>query len=363
MPVNKDNELKEVEIEVFGRVQGVNFRSNLKKQADLMSLKGYVMNRQDGSVIVVLQGSEKKIKNFISWVKKGPGFSRVDNVVCTWKEQKVRYSAFDIVRENKFVIDKAKSIINFGKSLIIDNTRSVPTHVLIIPDGNRRWARERGLRADFGHYTSASDERLMELFLETKKMGIKYFSLWGFSTENWKRDEKEIKSIFKLILSKIKKLKEEAHKHRIRFRHLGRKDRLPKKLVKELEKLEEETKEYNSLNVQLMLDYGGRDEIIRAVNKIIKEGVKSINEENFKKYLDTAEIPDPDLIIRTSGEKRTSGAMPFQSTYAELYFTEVYFPEFDVSEYKKAIKDYAKRIRRFGATAKQDLMNSYIYKK
>jgi undecaprenyl diphosphate synthase len=350
-----ENELQEVEIEVHGRVQGVNFRFSVKKEADLLGLRGYVINRKDGSVLIVAQGKEVEINELIEWIKSSPGFSSVHNLVSSWKQQRARYSAFDVIREDNYLKDKAKSLVNLGKSLIIENNNNVPVHVAIIPDGNRRWARQRGLNAAFGHYTSASDERIMELFSEAKRMGIKYLSLWGFSTENWKRDEKEIKAIFDLLLKKIDKFKEEAHKHRIRFRHLGRKDRLPKKLVEELKKLEEETKDYDDLNVQLLLDYGGRDEIIRAVNKMLKSGVKKIDENTFEDYLDSKDIPDPDFIIRTSGEQRTSGILPYQATYAELYFTDVYFPEFDVNEFRRAIKSFKDRVRRFGATAKKDL--------
>lgn len=351
----KKIELKEIEIELFGRVQGVNLRYMIKKYADSLELRGYVMNRKEGSVLVVAQGENEKLNELILWIKKSPGFSQIENINFLWKRPLARYSAFDIIREDNYIIDKAKSLVNLGKSLIIDNKKSAPRHVLIIPDGNRRWARQRGLSASFGHYTSASDDRIMELLLEAKRLGIKYLSLWGFSTENWKRDEKEIKAIFNLILKKIDKLKEEAHKHRIRFRHLGRKDRLPENLMKELKQLEEETQDYRDLNVQLMLDYGGRDEIIRAINKILKAKVKKIDEGAFMDYLDSKDIPDPDLIIRTSGEKRTSGAMPFQAAYAELYFTDVYFPEFGADEFRKAIRSFSDRVRRFGGTAMQDL--------
>ncbi len=344
----------EVEIELLGRVQGVNFRRIIKNYADSLNLRGYVMNRKDGSVLVVAQGMKEQLEDVISWLKESPGFSNVEEINYFWKNPRARYSAFDIIKEDSFVIDKAKSLLNLGKSLVIDSKKSVPVHVVIIPDGNRRWARERGLNASFGHYTSASDERIMEIFLEAKRLGVKYLSLWGFSTENWKRDSSEIKAIFNLVLKKIDKLKEEAHKHRIRFRHIGRKDRLPKNLIKELHELEEETKEYSDLNVQLMLDYGGRDEIIRAVNKMLKSGVRKIDEEKFKNYLDSADIPDPDLIIRTSGEMRTSGAMPYQATYAELYFADVYFPEFGADELRKAIRNFSERTRRFGGTSRRD---------
>lgn len=348
-------EMREVEIELFGRVQGVNLRFMIKKYADSLNLRGYVMNRKEGSVLIVAQGAGEKLNDLILWFKNNPGFSQIEDINFFWKKPLARYSAFDIIKEDNYMVDKAKSLINLGKSLIIDNKKSVPKHVLIIPDGNRRWARERGLSASFGHYTSASDERIMELLLEAKRLGIGYISLWGFSTENWKREGREIRAIFNLIFKKIDKLKEEAHKHRIRFRHIGRKDRLPKDLMKELKKLESETLEYSDLSVQLMLDYGGRDEIIRAVNKILKDKKGKINETEFLNYLDSKDIPDPDLIIRTSGERRTSGAMPFQATYTELYFTDVYFPEFGADELRKAVRDFSDRVRRFGGTTKQDL--------
>jgi len=352
---DESKKLKEVEIEAYGRVQGVNLRNVIKKYCISLGIKGYVMNRKEGNVLIVAQGGEEELNGLIEWIKKSPGFSLVEEANYFWKEAKARYSAFDIVREDSYLIDKAKSLVNLGKSLVIDNKKNIPIHVLIIPDGNRRWARERGLSASFGHYTSTSDERIIELFLEAKRMGIKHLSLWGFSTENWKRDQREIKAIFDLVYKKIDKLKELAHKHRIRFRHIGRKDRLPLNLLKALEKLEKETEEYIDFNVNLLLDYGGRDEIIRAVNKMLKSGLKKIDEKTFESYLDSKDIPDLDLIIRTSGEQRTSGVMPYQAAYAELYFASCYFPEFTPEEFRKAIKLFSERVRRFGATARQDL--------
>lgn len=355
MPNKNQRMLEEVEIQLEGRVQGVNLRYTIKKYVDSLGLRGYVMNRKDGSVFLVVQGNREILHKLIYWLKNSPGFSNVQNINYFWKVSKVRYSAFDIIRENSFMIDKAKSLLNLGKSFIVDSKKGVPHHVLIIPDGNRRWARERGLHASFGHYTSVSDDRLMELLSEAKNQGVRYLSIWGFSTENWRRDSYEIRAIFDLVIKKIDKLTEEAHKNKIRFRHIGRKDRLPKKLALKLAKIEEDTKNYNDLNVQLMLDYGGRDEIVRAVNNILKAGKRKIDEEMFSTYLDTREIPDVDLIIRTSGEQRTSGAMPYQSAYAELYFTKIFFPEFDRNEFRKAIASFSKRVRRFGATASKDL--------
>jgi undecaprenyl diphosphate synthase len=224
----------------------------------------------------------------------------------------------------------------------------IPVHLAIIPDGNRRWAKSKGLIASAGHKEAGSYGHMKDLFECARELGIKYLTFWGFSTENWKRDAREIDSIFELVSKAVKEWRKEAIDNKIRFRHIGRKDRLPKSLVSEFAKLEEETKNYLDFNVQICLDYGGRDEIVRAVNKIIESGEKNINENKFSEFLDTNGIPEPDLIIRTSGEKRTSGFMPFQSAYSELYFSDVHFPDFDACELEKAIAEFGKRKRNFG---------------
>jgi len=221
-------------------------------------------------------------------------------------------------------------------------------HLAIIPDGNRRWAKSKGLVATEGHRKASSKKHIEELFNEARKLGVKYLSFWGFSTENWNRDKKEIDEIFNLVLNAAKEWRKDIEKNKIRFIHIGRKDRLPKNLSDELAKLEEETRNYSDFFVLICLDYGGRDEILRAVNTILKSGKKEISEDEFKQYLDTKDIPEPDLIIRTGGEMRLSGFLPFQSVYSELYFTKVYFPDFDACELRAAVEDYKKRTRRFG---------------
>jgi undecaprenyl diphosphate synthase len=252
------------------------------------------------------------------------------------------------MREDNIIVDKAKSLVNLGRRITGTEKTKVPIHVAIIPDGNRRWATEKGLDPSFGHYKSASYENVKSLIREAKDLGVRYLSFWGFSTENWSRNQLEIKAIFDLVSDLIERLRKDAKENKVRFRHIGRKDRLPEKLVQQIREMEEETKNYLDINIQLCLDYGGRDEIMRAVNKMLRQGNKNVNEETIKESLDTCGIPDPDLIIRTSGEQRLSGFMPFQSVYAELYFTEVYFPDFDALELRKAVEEFSRRQRRFG---------------
>lgn len=224
----------------------------------------------------------------------------------------------------------------------------IPVHVAIIPDGNRRWAKSKGLVASEGHRRAGSYEHIKSLFDEAKELGVKYLSFWAFSTENWARDKKETDAIFEMIGGAVKKWRKDAVENEIRFRHIGRRDRLPKELVSELEKLEQETKKFDKIHINLCLDYGGRDEIIRAIDKMIKDGVEKADEKIISEYLDTKDIPDVDLIIRTSGEKRTSGLMPFQGAYAELYFAEEHFPDFDACSLRAAVEDFSKRKRNFG---------------
>ncbi len=339
--------MKEIRIEAKGRVQGVNFRSTIKSCANKLNLKGLVMNKEDGNVSIIAQGEEAELKDFLAWLQQSPGFSRIDGLSYTWLEVNKEYPDFRIIRKNNYFLDKAKSLINLSKSLISTKKR-VPIHIAIIPDGNRRWAKTKGLENSFGHYKAGAYESLEELFKEGQKLGIKYMTIWGFSTENWKRNEKEKKAIFDLILSGVSKFTKDEEKNEIRFRHIGRKDRLPKNLLSALNRLEEITKKYDKFNVQLCLDYGGRDEIIRAINKIISAKQKNIDEEALSKFLDSHGIPDPDLIIRTAGEKRISGFMPYQATYSEFYFSDLYFPDFGARELRSAVADYSKRQRTFG---------------
>lgn len=224
----------------------------------------------------------------------------------------------------------------------------IPVHIVIIPDGNRRWAKENGLGMLKGVEKSAELDNIVSLLDGASRLGIKFLSMWGFSTENWSRSKTERDFIFELVFKSIENLKVYAKKKKIKFRHIGRKDRLPKKVIMALEEFEQNTAENKGLNVQFLLDYGGRDEIVRAVNKIIQKGEKEIDEETFKEYLDTNEIPDPDLIIRTGGERRLSGLMSYQNAYSELYFTDIYFPDFDADELKKAVNWFNGVERKFG---------------
>ncbi|MFW6283223.1 MAG: polyprenyl diphosphate synthase [Minisyncoccales bacterium] len=228
------------------------------------------------------------------------------------------------------------------------NKNPIPIHIGIIPDGNRRWARSRGLSSLKGHEKAAEKERIKKLFSVSKNLGVKYLSLWGFSTENWKRSEKEKDNLFRIFFNLLDELEDFLHKEEIRFRHFGRKDRISKKLANKIKKIEEETKKYDLFNFNICLDYGGRDEIIRAVDNVLKSGKRKMTEEEFQNFLDTKDIPDLDMIIRTSGEKRLSGFMPFQGVYAELFFINKHFPDFSYKDLKKLISDFGKRKRRFG---------------
>ncbi|RMD67823.1 di-trans,poly-cis-decaprenylcistransferase [Candidatus Pacearchaeota archaeon] len=227
-------------------------------------------------------------------------------------------------------------------------TGQVPVHVAIIPDGNRRWARERGLPTWKGHEKAANENNLRQFVQAAKKLGIKHLSVWGFSTENWRRSPAELKKLFQIFLKLAKDAQEEFVKEKIRFRHIGRKDRLPRKLMRELEKLEQLTSNYNDTQLNLFLDYGGKHDILQAVNKALSLGKKRVSEREFEKLLLTNGIPEPDLIIRTGKEKRLSGFLLYQAAYTELYFTNKHFPDFSPQDLRRAVQNFMKRKRNFG---------------
>ncbi len=216
---------------------------------------------------------------------------------------------------------------------------NVPQHVAVIPDGNRRWAKERGLPAIAGHRRGS--EMLIELLDKAKDLNIKIFTFWAFSTENWGRIQTEVANLMKLYEAGINHYLKRALKNKVRFVHIGRKDRLSERLKKTITDAEEKTKTFRDYYFVLALDYGGQDEITRAVKKY---GVK------FDQFLDTKGLPypNPDLVIRTSGEMRTSGFMIWQAAYAEWIFIDKYFPDFTPVDFEECIQTYVKRQRRFG---------------
>lgn len=220
-------------------------------------------------------------------------------------------------------------------------------HIAIIMDGNRRWARSKSVPQIEGHRRGA--KRIQEILEEAEENGIEYCTLWAFSTENWKRNPLEVKALMALFEEYLKSHLEQMNKKNVQIRHIGRSDRLPKGIAQLFENAVETTKNNTGVTLLLAVDYGGRDEILRAVQKACEQGKSHWTEADFSVLLDTAGVPDPDLVIRTSGEQRLSGFLAWQCSYSELYFTQVPFPEFDREELQKAIQEYYKRKRTLGA--------------
>lgn len=224
----------------------------------------------------------------------------------------------------------------------------VPRHLVIIPDGNRRWARGNGVSKRQGHRRGA--EVVERIVWQCRDWGVRILTLWGFSTENWERPSDEVRYLMDLMGEFMERIEPDLHENEVRFRHLGRKDRLPAKLLAIIERAEEETRGYERYALNLCLDYGGRDEIVRAVRRMLESGTRpeDVTEERLAGYLDTAGLPDPDLIIRTSGEARLSGILPWQSTYSELAFIEEHLPDLTPDILRRVFEDYSRRQRRFG---------------
>lgn len=222
----------------------------------------------------------------------------------------------------------------------------IPNHIAIIMDGNGRWAQRRGLPRNFGHKEGIKAvERTLEACL---KFNVKYATFYAFSTENWKRDKEEINGIFSLLRDYLKENPDYFDKKNIRIKHIGEISPFPQDLQNELNKTESKTKNNKSLTVTLALNYGARDEITRTINKLLKEKRTCITYQDIENNLDTHFLPEPDLVIRTSGENRLSNFIMLQMAYSELYFPKVLWPDFNEKELKKAIKIYSKRERRFG---------------
>jgi undecaprenyl diphosphate synthase len=226
---------------------------------------------------------------------------------------------------------------------------SVPNHIAMILDGNRRWARSRGLQPWEGHYNGYL--AIGKIARAARSLGVHTFTVWAWSTENWDRPKAEIDGVMDLFRKALKEEEKEFHKEKVALVHLGRKDRLPADIRGTLIRMESETAKYKKNHIfNLSVDYGGRDEILRATQKAIDAGVETIDEKTFEKYLDTygQPYPNPDLFIRTSGEQRTSGLLPWQMVYAEYYFIDTHLPDFSPAHLKEAILDYSRRRRRFG---------------
>jgi undecaprenyl diphosphate synthase len=234
--------------------------------------------------------------------------------------------------------------------ILLPKETIIPNHIAIILDGNRRWARSKGLPTLAGH--KAGFEAGLAIARASRVWGVHTFTVWGFSTENWDRSPDEVSYLFKLFKKMVGVVEKEAMKDDIRFIHLGREDRLPADLVKYIKKVEENTKNNKSHVFNVALDYGGHDEILRAVKRIVddKVPVKQIDEKLFTSYLDTKDQPYPyiDLFLRTSGEQRTSGFMPWQMNYAEFYWETVNLPDMTPRKLADIILDYSRRRRRFG---------------
>ncbi|MCX6704242.1 MAG: polyprenyl diphosphate synthase [Candidatus Woesebacteria bacterium] len=238
-----------------------------------------------------------------------------------------------------------------SEEITLPKGTTVPDHIAMILDGNRRWARARGLKPWEGHYYGY--QALLKVAHSVRQLGIHTFTVWAFSTENWDRSQKEIDEIMNLFKRGLKETEKDFHKEKIALVHLGRKDRLPEDLRRQIARIEAETAKYSSNHIyNLAIDYGGRDEILRATRKIVKSGISEdkVDEKLFESYLDTAgqPYPAPDLFIRTSGEQRTSGLLPWQLSYTEFYFEPEHLPDFTPEKLKAAILDFSRRRRRFG---------------
>ena len=223
----------------------------------------------------------------------------------------------------------------------------IPEHIAVIMDGNGRWANSRKLPRTEGHRRGAIVADAVAHWCAD--IGVKYLTLYAFSTENWKRPAEEVEFLFELTLSYLNSRLDEMIEEGVRFRFLGRLEELPVNLYTFCKDMESKTKRCDRLTVVVALNYGGRAEIVDAMNRFLSENRRDLTEETLKEYLYMPDIPDPDLIIRTSGEIRLSNFLLWEGAYSELYFTDIMWPDFAREDFMKAIESYSTRKRRFGA--------------
>ena len=237
---------------------------------------------------------------------------------------------------------------NFNKELELN----IPQHVAIILDGNGRWAKKKHMPRTYGHVQGS--KVVEDMLTIVDDIGVKYLTIYAFSTENWKRSPDEVSTLMKILRTYLKDCIKKCMKNNVKCRVIGESVGLSEDIVDRIFNLEEATKNNTGLNFTIAINYGGRDEIVRAVKKIANDLqsnkllTDNINEELINSYLDTNELPDPDLLIRTSGEERLSNFMPWQLAYTEFYFTPVLWPDFNREELIKAFEKYNNRERRFG---------------
>lgn len=228
----------------------------------------------------------------------------------------------------------------------------MPTHIAIIMDGNGRWAKSRFLPRTAGH--KAGVETIRKVVKESNRLGLKYLTLYAFSTENWKRPKLEVDALMNLLVTYLRNEIDELHKNNVKLTAVGDFEQLPEACVKELHSAMDKTKDNTGVHLNLALNYGGRNDIREAVVEIAKKykdgniSLEDITEDLIKKHLSTGEIPDPDLVVRTSGEQRLSNFLLWDVAYSEFYYTDIHWPDFDEKELQKAIYSYQKRDRRFG---------------
>lgn len=238
-----------------------------------------------------------------------------------------------------------------SEEIIIDKT-NIPAHIAVIMDGNGRWAKERNLPRTMGH--RAGMDTIRKIVKESSKLGVRYLTLYAFSTENWKRPEDEVTALMKLVVEFIGKEINELHKNEVVFNVIGDTSKLPQVCQESIFSAKEKTKNNKGLTLNIALNYGGRDEIVSGVKKIAQEildnniKVEDIDEQLISNHLYTSGMPDPDIVIRPSGELRLSNYLLWQSAYSEFWFSNINWPDFTERDLHKAISDYQNRNRRFG---------------
>lgn len=331
-------QLNASEITIKGKVQGVYFRKNTKKKADELKITGYVRNEKDGAVFVHAEGTQSKLLNFIKWCSIGEGKAEVEEIKCSWIKPTGVYSSFE-------VINPIESAVNILSNIILTSTHQIPKdtiipkHLAIIPLGTRRWARNRNIDVLKGYTVAA--QAINDLLECLPSANIKYLTILALSQDIWKLPTKEIEAVLNDLDIWIKELKPTLQKNQIRFSTIGRTNRLPKSIRQNIETLEKHTKNNKKLIFTFGIDYSGRDEILRTYNKAIQKDLPSMDDKSFVQFCDTANIPDPDILVVTGGRRSVNDFLLWQINRTHIHFTSKDFPDFTCDDLKEIVIEYS----------------------
>jgi len=334
-----------MEIKICSSVKNTSFKKEIVHKATELGITGFISTEEEHTSFIHAEGFAQALQNLLSWVSKGAHTSNDRQLTVTWENPTKVYEKFAIA---KYMIPSVNipgspQSTELEKETNIPKAFSPPKHVALIPRGSYIWAKLRHLDQSKGYQVTA--QALSGLIPTLQELKIKYFSVIIFSSLSWKLPTKEVRNLLDLIYRWIDSFQPILNKNKIKFTTIGRKDRLPAKLVELIKKIENNTKNNKKMNIVFAIDYSGRDEILRCINTLIDKKLPRVDEKSFSTALDTSGIPDPEIIITTAGKLSLDDFLPWQSIKSMIYSSSKYFPDFTPEDLKEILVKYFKRTK------------------